>query len=302
MTADTAPILPDQGQDVTPNPSQVTLTENTPLLSSSCPSQFLITGVAAEENLSDPATYKEHVVKDIKWIVSSSVPASMTYFLQYSFAFVSVLTLGHLGTKELGAATLAITTNNVIGLAPALGYASALDTFCSTAFTASADKRMIGFHLQRGLLSVIIHFCMVFPFLWNIEWVLLLAHQDLESLPPVRKVHAGVCVWHPTMDAVRVSEVFPPGTGRHEYQHQSADICGSHPRHKQLPARMVPHNWHWIPRISFGVLYHAFLAYAPGPGCIHLIQQGYLRPGVGLTGAASKAFLSSTSCTFHQLP
>ena len=180
MTADTAPILQDQGWDVIPNPSQVTLTENTPLLSSSYPSQPLITGVVTEENFSDPATYKEHVVKEAKWIVSSSASMSMTYFLQYSFAFVNILSLGHLGTKELGAATLSITTNNVVSLAPAIGYACALDTFCTTAFTASADKRVVGFHLQRGLLSVIIHYCMVFPFLWNIEWVLLLARQDPE--------------------------------------------------------------------------------------------------------------------------
>ena len=104
----------------------------------------------------------------------------MTYFLQYSFAFANILSLGHLGAKELGAATLSITTNNVINCAPAIGYACALDTFCSTAFTASADKRVVGFHLSAGT-AVCDHSLLHGPsFLWNIEWLLLLAHQDPE--------------------------------------------------------------------------------------------------------------------------
>ena len=276
MTTDTVPILPDQGRDVTPNSSQVTLTENTPLLSSSCPSQPLITEVVTEENFSDPATYREHVVKEAKWIVSSSASASMTYFLQYFFSFVNVMSLGHLGTKELGAATLAIITSNVLSFAPAIGYACALDTFCTTAFTASADKRVVGFHLQRGLFSVIIHYCMVFPILWNIEWMLLLARQDPGVAHLCGKfMRVFVQFWPPTMDDVRMSvSSFLQAQGDMKTSTNLPDICGPRPRPKQpVLTHMVLHNWHWIPRISFGGLHHT-LAHVPGPGRIHLIQQG----------------------------
>ncbi|KAJ1674733.1 ethionine resistance protein [Spiromyces aspiralis] len=104
----------------------------------------------------------------------------ITYLCQFSLIFVNFTSLGHLGPKALGAATLAITTSNVGNYAPAIGYAGALDTFCSTAFTASSDKRVVGFHLQRGLFAVVLHYCLTFPFLWNIEWLLVVARQDPE--------------------------------------------------------------------------------------------------------------------------
>ncbi|KAJ1674294.1 ethionine resistance protein [Spiromyces aspiralis] len=104
----------------------------------------------------------------------------MTYVCQYSFMFVNTLALGHLGPKELGSALLAITTASVVASAPAVGYAGALDTFCSTAFTASADKHIVGFHLQRGLLAALIHYCAIFPFLWNAEPLMILLRQDPE--------------------------------------------------------------------------------------------------------------------------
>ncbi|KAJ1670854.1 ethionine resistance protein, partial [Spiromyces aspiralis] len=104
----------------------------------------------------------------------------LAYLCQYSFAFVNTLVLGHLGPKALGAATLAIATNNAVNYASATGYAGALDTFCNAAFTASSDKRAVGFHLQRGLFAVILHYCLTFPLLWDIEWILVVARQDPE--------------------------------------------------------------------------------------------------------------------------
>ncbi|KAJ2612288.1 ethionine resistance protein [Coemansia sp. RSA 1804] len=63
------------------------------------------------------------------------------------------MSLGHLGTVELAAAALANMTVFMIVNAPGLGLASALDTFCPTAFTGSRDRTLVGFHLQRGIIS-----------------------------------------------------------------------------------------------------------------------------------------------------
>ncbi|KAJ2795019.1 ethionine resistance protein, partial [Coemansia furcata] len=63
-------------------------------------------------------------------------------------------------------------------LAPAFGLLSAMDTFCSTAFTASRDKTLVGFHFQRGLIAVFSHILLAAPILWNAERLLLVIRQD----------------------------------------------------------------------------------------------------------------------------
>ncbi|KAJ2550478.1 ethionine resistance protein [Coemansia sp. RSA 1933] len=62
--------------------------------------------------------------------------------------------------------------------APSAGLASALDTFCSTAFTGSRDRTLVGFHLQRGIIAVTIHFAIVLPVLIYIEPIFMLLRQD----------------------------------------------------------------------------------------------------------------------------
>ncbi|KAJ1910993.1 ethionine resistance protein [Mycoemilia scoparia] len=171
--------------------SQVTLNESSPLLStnikpsassSSLSKQTLATsGLQDEEaEFTNPTQFWSKVRAESQWIISSSLSMAAAYLIQFSFAFVSVLTLGHLGAKQLGAGTLAYTTINVIMYAPTIGYACALDTFCTTAFTASSDKRLVGFHMQRGIFATLVHFIIVAPVLWNIEWALLLINQDPE--------------------------------------------------------------------------------------------------------------------------
>ncbi|KAJ1732498.1 ethionine resistance protein [Coemansia biformis] len=111
-------------------------------------------------------------------LVESTIPLALAYLLQFSFNFVNILSLGHLGANELGAAALANMTLFMLVNAPAVGLSSALDTFCSTAFTASRDKTLVGFHLQRGIISVTVHLLLMLPILLNLEPVLLALGQD----------------------------------------------------------------------------------------------------------------------------
>ncbi|KAJ1675167.1 ethionine resistance protein [Spiromyces aspiralis] len=137
-------------------------------------------GPVDESNLDDPRALRRAVKEEAVWLAVSGLSMTLTYLCEYSFVFVNTLVLGHLGPKALGAASLAITTNGCINYGPSVGYAGALDTFCSTAFTASSDKRVVGFHLQRGLFAAVLHYCFTLPFLWNIEWILVAARQDPE--------------------------------------------------------------------------------------------------------------------------
>ncbi|KAJ2461151.1 ethionine resistance protein, partial [Coemansia sp. RSA 2424] len=111
-------------------------------------------------------------------IVRSSVPLALSSLLQSSFHFINILSLGHLGANELAAAALANMTLFMVINAPSVGLASALTTFCATAFTASPDKTLVGFHLQCGLIAVTAHFLMVLPVLLNVESILLALGQD----------------------------------------------------------------------------------------------------------------------------
>ena len=84
-----------------------------------------------------------------------SGPLLLTYVLQYSFQLVTVYVAGQLGTKELGAASLASMTANVTGLCVYEGLATSLDTLTSQAF-GNGKKHLVGLHVQRMWLLVLV--------------------------------------------------------------------------------------------------------------------------------------------------
>ncbi|KAJ1724275.1 ethionine resistance protein [Coemansia erecta] len=98
----------------------------------------------------------------------------------FSLGFANFVAIGNLGAKELAATSLSYMVSGVFALAPALGFASAMDTFCSSAFTASADKTLVGLHFQRGVVAVILHMIPVSIIFLNMEWLMLLLGQDAE--------------------------------------------------------------------------------------------------------------------------
>ncbi|KAJ1989352.1 ethionine resistance protein [Coemansia sp. RSA 1358] len=111
-------------------------------------------------------------------LIASSIPLALAYLLQYGFNFINMLSVGHLGADKLAAAALGTMTICMLIDAPATGLACALDTFCSTGFTGSDDKTLVGFHLQRGFIAVAVQFLLVLPILINIEPILIALNQD----------------------------------------------------------------------------------------------------------------------------
>jgi MATE family multidrug resistance protein len=84
-----------------------------------------------------------------------SVPLMITYILQYSFSLVTLFVVGHIGTDELGAVSLATMTANITGLAVYEGLATSLDTLCAQAYGAG-KKELVGLHLQRMILFMLL--------------------------------------------------------------------------------------------------------------------------------------------------
>lgn len=86
--------------------------------------------------------------REAKVLTKYSAPLIVAFLLQYSLTVASVFTIGHLGTVELGAVSLASMTFNVTGYAVYQGLATSLDTLCAQAY-GSGHKKLVGLQLQR---------------------------------------------------------------------------------------------------------------------------------------------------------
>ncbi|KAJ9651648.1 hypothetical protein H2198_009091 [Neophaeococcomyces mojaviensis] len=86
--------------------------------------------------------------REAKVLAKYSLPLMATFLLQYSLTVASIFTLGHLGTVELGAVSLASMTANITGYAIYQGLATSLDTLCAQAY-GSGRKKLVGLQMQR---------------------------------------------------------------------------------------------------------------------------------------------------------
>ncbi|KAF2864984.1 mate-domain-containing protein [Massariosphaeria phaeospora] len=93
--------------------------------------------------------------KEAKLLLQSSIPLVITYLLQYSFSLTTLFVVGHIGTNELGAVSLATMTANITGFAIYEGLATSLDTLCAQAY-GSGRKELVGLHLQRMVVLMLL--------------------------------------------------------------------------------------------------------------------------------------------------
>ncbi|EED16966.1 MATE efflux family protein subfamily, putative [Talaromyces stipitatus ATCC 10500] len=118
--------------------------------------------------------------REARVIGQYSLPLIVTFLLQYSLTVASIFTVGHLGTVELGAVSLASMTVSITGSAVYQGLATSLDTLCAQAY-GSGRKKLVGLQMQR----------MVF-FLWvvtiPIAIIWLLADKILVAIIPETEV------------------------------------------------------------------------------------------------------------------
>ncbi|KAJ8328427.1 ethionine resistance protein [Batrachochytrium dendrobatidis] len=113
-------------------------------------------------------------------IVTLAWPIMVGYILLTSLSVASVLSLGHVGTKELASSALTTMFCNVTGFSIGIGINTAMDTLCSQAYTGSSDKYALGKHLQRSLIVMVL-ISIPISFLWLFtENILLMFGQDPE--------------------------------------------------------------------------------------------------------------------------
>lgn len=134
-------------------------TETTPLLPPATPAK-------------DEISYRH----ELKVLVGYSIPIAGTHFLEYSLLVVTVVSLGHLGTVELAAASIANMTSNVVALSVIQGTCSALDTLCPQAYTS--NPKTTSLYALRTAFLLLLLFIPQSIILWNSEALLLGLRQD----------------------------------------------------------------------------------------------------------------------------
>lgn len=131
------------------------MTETTSLLSSFDPSAL---EQADSKNAldSDVGLVLETIWKaESQLLLGYSAPLICTYLLQYFYNLVIILVVSHLGTDELAAVSLGITTMNITGFAVFEGMATSLDTLCAQAY-GSGNLKLVGLHMQRMILFLML--------------------------------------------------------------------------------------------------------------------------------------------------
>ncbi|PLW25978.1 hypothetical protein PCANC_22889 [Puccinia coronata f. sp. avenae] len=98
-----------------------------------------------------------------------AVPIIGTHLLENTLMLVSMVWVGHLGTTELAAMSLANMTLNCSSLSVVVGFASALEGLCSQAYTSEGDgPHMSTLAAFRTTIIVAILVCLQSILLWNI--------------------------------------------------------------------------------------------------------------------------------------
>ncbi|KAG1729548.1 mate-domain-containing protein [Suillus lakei] len=151
--------------------------ENTPLISTPIPR--IEEGVDFSNKVDGPSNTWDLFREEFVILIKYSLPIFVTHLLEYSLIVASVVSIGHVSTVALAAATLGSMTASVSGYTIIQGFSSALDTLLPAAW-ASSQPQMVGLWCQRMLVvtaAVIIPVLMIW---FNAESMLLMLRQDPE--------------------------------------------------------------------------------------------------------------------------
>jgi multidrug resistance protein, MATE family len=85
---------------------------------------------------------------EVKVISRYTAPLIPTFLLQYTLVLSTMVSIGHLGTIELGAVSLGAMSANITGNAVCSGLTTSLDTLCAQAY-GSGKKTLVGLQVQR---------------------------------------------------------------------------------------------------------------------------------------------------------
>ncbi|KAI5118900.1 hypothetical protein M0805_002816 [Coniferiporia weirii] len=151
------------------------LSENTPLLGTSVPR---IEEAVDGEDMALTSVRSQYW-EETKILMKYTLPVFGTHLLEYSLVISSVVSIGHLSTVALAAATLGSMTASVTGYSILQGFVSTLDTMLPSAWTSS-QPQLVGLWCQRMSVVIATTLIPIAAIWYNAETILLYARQDPE--------------------------------------------------------------------------------------------------------------------------
>ncbi|KAG2159453.1 MATE efflux family protein [Suillus bovinus] len=157
-------------------PNVLQPTENTPLLAPLIP--------LIREEVDFPSDGHEPTTTQMFWeelgiLLKYTLPVFGTHVFEHSMIMASVVSIGHISTVALAAATIGFMTANVTGLSIIHGLVSSLDTMLPGAWT-SDQPHLVGLWTQRMTVVVAVTLIPMFAIWFNAEPILLLLKQEPE--------------------------------------------------------------------------------------------------------------------------
>jgi len=116
---------------------------------------------------------------ELKTVFIFTIPIMGAQLLEYSLQVASIISIGHISTTALAAATLGSMTANVTAFSIIQGICSALDTLLPSAWTSS-HPNLVGLWSQRMSLVVLIMLLPIYAIWFSAEAILLALKQDPE--------------------------------------------------------------------------------------------------------------------------
>lgn len=132
-----------------------------------------------------PRSEQEKLRDELRLLSRYTIPIWGTHILELSLSMVSVFSLGHLGTVELAAASLAGMTANVTGYSVISGLITALDTLLPSSYTR--QPQLMGLWTQRVGVMVFSVMPFVMAVWFYADRLLLLLGQEPEIAHKARQ-------------------------------------------------------------------------------------------------------------------
>ncbi|KAH7921551.1 MATE efflux family protein [Leucogyrophana mollusca] len=150
--------------------------ENTPLLAPLMPRiEESVDKSGGDEDTSRIKMFWE----EFRILAKYTLPVYITQVFEYSLIMASVISIGHISTNALAAATLGSMTANVSGYSIVLGFATTLDTLLPGAWT-SDNPQLVGLWTQRMVVVTAVSLIPILAIWFNSEAILLLLRQEPE--------------------------------------------------------------------------------------------------------------------------
>ncbi|KAI6025992.1 MATE efflux family protein [Pisolithus marmoratus] len=160
--------------------------ETTPLLPP--PAPYILMDASAVSYTSPSA--RSVLWDEVQILLKYSLPVFGTHLFEHSIMMATVISIGHISTVALAAATLGFMTANVTGLSIVQGMANTLDTVLPPAWT-SDQPQLVGLWTQRMTLLMCVVLIPVLALWLHAEPILLGLNQD----PEIAKLASIYLTW-----------------------------------------------------------------------------------------------------------